>query len=180
MSTGIRQKKDILFCKRGGGLVSPLGPNVKILAQFSIEIWFSDTQNTFYLIVRVSKMLCSCPLRLRHTTIWPFCDRAAANSKRRIGDSNSWMRMTFFLCNHYFFDNFTIIWRKESNNIFTRLCLKHDWVITLSLTLFIKFMQAPKQDCKTRCQWKLGNGHLGAWNPSVHLGFIFTSVFHHT
>ena len=38
MSTGIRQKKDILFCKRGGGLVSPLGPNVKILAQFSIEI----------------------------------------------------------------------------------------------------------------------------------------------
>ena len=64
--------------------VSPLDPDHKqmwkLLPYFSIEIWFLDTQNTLYFILRVLKNAISCPLCL-----W-------------IGDSCNWVKMTFLLC----------------------------------------------------------------------------------
>ena len=75
--------------KGGGGGVNPFGPDRRQIRKFwSIEIWFFDTPNKFYLIMRgemkpfilrwnvfwVSKMHLSCPLRLHYTPIrpWPW------------------------------------------------------------------------------------------------------------
>ena len=53
---------------RGGGEVSPVGPDRKQMWKycpiFSIEIWFFDTQNTFYLIVRGLKNAFFMPFML--------------------------------------------------------------------------------------------------------------------
>ena len=77
-----------LAIREGDGGVSPLGPYRnqiwKFWPIFSIEIWFFDTQNTFYLIVKGLKNAFLYPFRLHYTAIRPYFDRAAASSKEEM------------------------------------------------------------------------------------------------
>ena len=49
----------------------PLFRNVKILTHFYIEIWFFDTQNTSYLIVRGLK---KCIFHILYASVLPLTD----------------------------------------------------------------------------------------------------------
>ena len=82
----------MLTVKRGGEGFRPVGPDRKKMWKFwSIFSLIFDSlilKTHFTSLWGVSKLHCSCALRLHYTTIRLFCDRAAANRKGRMAPPN--------------------------------------------------------------------------------------------